>query len=641
MFLLRLIIVLFYAELTFANENSEPHSSVIRATFRSLPVDKIDEFAQSKQWKRLLHYQKKFSVFGERSIVDGPAFFISPDGRTNPTAELMATIDAMYSRFAYGPRGITPYCIFVARRKLIEREFGIRFPEQKCEEYEKTFRGLEPRSISLIFASAFPNNPASMFGHTLLKINSHPTDDLLNHGLSYAAQVPPSDGGIKFMLFGVLGGYQGRYAFLPYFEKVNEYSNIESRDIWEYELSLTPEQIRLLIDHAWEIESSTYSGYYFFDENCAHQLLLLLEVARPDWDLLDLIIYYVPSETVKRVKQIPGAIKNVTVRPSLQKQMRSKIEILTEDEKKVFYKVVDRPEKLDEVKSVYLADALITYFHYQRSRKKEGKSGRNLNVLKNLLDLRAAMGPVKEIRQAAVIPNDGRPDEGHDSYRIGLNAGQEENENFYGFHWRSAFHGLMDRDHGFIPFSRVQAPTLDFRYNTKTKRFRMDEATLLNLVSLFPLDYLEFRTSFRYEVSYVRPRDLQCDACQVVRTEMGYGPAFSPFGPRSIFYSFFNLRGEYGSVLERGHRLGPEVMLGTVYNPVDRLKFGAEWSHFWNVTHVSAPSYVDQWQIDSSYAFERNALGQVSFQKTATQGREHLYRDSHDEWLLSLFYYFN
>ena len=53
---------------------------------------------------------------------------------------------------------------------------------------------------------------------------------------------------------------------LPYFYKLREYNDFESRDLWSYELNLTQKQISFLIDHLWEMKQ-TLIPYYYLDEN--------------------------------------------------------------------------------------------------------------------------------------------------------------------------------------------------------------------------------------------------------------------------------------------------------------------------------------------------------------------------------------
>lgn len=43
---------------------------------------------------------------------------------------------------------------------------------QKCDRLDRWIETLDPVGITLVFASYFMNNPASMFGHTLVRIDS-------------------------------------------------------------------------------------------------------------------------------------------------------------------------------------------------------------------------------------------------------------------------------------------------------------------------------------------------------------------------------------------------------------------------------------------------------------------------------------
>ena len=92
-----------------------------------------------------------------------------------------------------------------------------------------------------------------MFGHTLLRIDTREGRDLLGWAVNFAGATG-NDGGIVYAARGLTGGYQGYFSVVPYYEKVKSYGDWENRDIWEYDLALTPDELRLLIDHLWELE---------------------------------------------------------------------------------------------------------------------------------------------------------------------------------------------------------------------------------------------------------------------------------------------------------------------------------------------------------------------------------------------------
>lgn len=267
----------------------------------------ISKLSHSVQWLRLLHQGQP-----DR----GGNFYFSPVGRQDPEAELRASIRAMSEGGAVGKLKQHPQCAFPFRYRFLKKELSLQTLDVPCPQFQAFLDRVKADSVTLVFSSAYPNNPGSMFGHTFLRINSHRKAgekklDLLDYGISYAASVGQDDGGVTFALLGIFGGYYGAFSLVPYYLKVNEYNHAESRDVWEYDLSLTRQETFDLIAHAWELENNSAAKYYFIDENCSYVLLTLIEAAKPEWDLSRFGTHVVPSETVKRLTQIPGAVTAV------------------------------------------------------------------------------------------------------------------------------------------------------------------------------------------------------------------------------------------------------------------------------------------------------------------------------------------
>jgi hypothetical protein len=117
-------------------------------------------------WRKLLHYK------GGRSRADTPAFFLSPRGRDDPAAELEATRAAMADPARrHPPTRQHPQCAFPARHRFLRERTGFAAPRVACPDFEEWRDRLGARTVSLIFTSAYAENPASMFGHTLLRLD--------------------------------------------------------------------------------------------------------------------------------------------------------------------------------------------------------------------------------------------------------------------------------------------------------------------------------------------------------------------------------------------------------------------------------------------------------------------------------------
>src|SRR3989454_953467 len=232
--------------------------------------------AEQRYWHLLLHYRENLGG-GYTSEVDDPGFFMAPTGKTDPQAELEATLAKFFSDELVGRSRQPAQCAFVARYHWLKSELAIddrRLPPQTCERFQSWFAEMNPQSITLIFASAFLNNPSSMFGHTFLRIDQKGQTEqtrLLAYTINYAAEVT-TENEFAFAILGVFGGFKGYFSTIPYYIKVQEYRDFENRDIWEYRLNRSEEHTselqspcnlvcRLLLEKKKEDKPSTTREY--------------------------------------------------------------------------------------------------------------------------------------------------------------------------------------------------------------------------------------------------------------------------------------------------------------------------------------------------------------------------------------------
>ncbi len=205
-----------------ATESPEPtyvQDLISRATLAKL--------AEEREWHLLLHYRENL-LGGHTSEQDDPGFFLSPDGKTDPQAELEATLRQFFSDELVGRSRQPAQCAFIARYQWLKEKLSFdddRLPPQPCERFHRWYVDFDAESVSLIYPSAYMNNPASMFGHTLLRIDQKGQTEqtrILAYTINYAAEVPP-DAGVEYAIRGIFGGYKGYFSTIPYYLKVQEY----------------------------------------------------------------------------------------------------------------------------------------------------------------------------------------------------------------------------------------------------------------------------------------------------------------------------------------------------------------------------------------------------------------------------------
>ncbi|MDH4244864.1 MAG: DUF4105 domain-containing protein, partial [Nitrospira sp.] len=337
-----------------------------------------NRLAHQREWHLLLHYRK--GLFGGyESEQDDPGFFMSPNGKTDPAAELAATLAQFFSAEPVGRSKQPAQCAYIARYHWLKEQLQFdpsQLPPLTCERFDRWYEDFEVQSISVIFPSAFLNNPASMFGHTLFRVDQKGQTEqtrILAYTINYAAEVPP-DAGIAFPVRGVFGSYRGYFSTIPYYLKVREYRDIENRDIWEYRLNLTENQLRRFLMHAWELGGNAYFDYFFFKENCSYHLLALLDYADPDLRLTEeFVLWTVPADTIRLIVSKPGLVSDITYRPSRSTVIKRKREALPAKERDLAHGITQdlgalaSPAftQLNLSKQAFLLDLASDYLRYR------------------------------------------------------------------------------------------------------------------------------------------------------------------------------------------------------------------------------------------------------------------------------------
>ncbi len=549
---------------------------------------------QKRRWHLLLHYKSKW-LGGYESEADGMDFFNTPEGKTNPRAELIATLKSFFKDpDSLKPKEEHPQCNFPARYKWLARELSIdsnQLPKADCSRMEGWLNQLDPQSVTLIFASFYMNNPASMFGHTFLRIDSKSKNNrqtLSNYGVNYAATV--DTGSMLLYAFkGLFGFFKGGFSVFPYYLKVQEYSNWESRDLWEYELKLTPDQVDYLLRHLWEL-GGTHFDYYYFQENCSYHMLTILEAANPELELSDDFLFSVqPADTIKILAEQKGLINKVTYRPAILSRMEHKIEQMNPKEKDILYDLVEESEALKEdsyqqlttPQKALVLDAYLDYLEYEGLGQEDFDPKKPLRIPHAILLERSRL---KYKRQDTEITQFSAPPEtAHGTDRARLGIGINNDELFQEIGYRPTLHDLLARDAGYK--SDSQFMFLDFigRYYYESKRFRLDRLRFLDIVSLTPFEPIFKKPSWKLNLGFDTLRDFNCNYCNSFKGNGGFGYSYKP-GHTSpyILFVMAELEAETSGHLKENHRFGGGVSGGLFVDFGEdwRLQLGAQYKRF-------------------------------------------------------------
>jgi hypothetical protein len=569
------------------------------------------DVAHSVQWLRLGHYRQGllgpgFLGGGYTSQADGEGLFLSPHGKVDPQAELDATLRAFFAPVPTRPS--TPketpndahaLCRFPARFLYLQGALGLdasRMPVQSCPAFEHFYADLQPQSVTLIFSSYYLNSPASAFGHTFLRINKANTlaigkkKELLDYGIDFSANVD-SNNAVLYAIKGLAGLFPGTFKQIPYYYKVRQYNDTESRDLWEYELALTPSQLATLIAHLWEL-GHTYFDYYYLGENCSYHILGLIEVATPDLDLTSRVSSPVlPTDTVKVLTAAPGLVRDVHYRPSLRTQFRARVADMSGDEQALVEDLVHDPDAplpasvdprsrirvLDaaaDLIDVHYGEALVMKTNSEAAKRKQ-----------RVLERRAAIQLPSETLDIRP-PWDKAPEAGHDSHRVGLGAAGAYGMVAPTLDLRVCLHDLADPSNGYPELNAIEFMHARVQLWPDGK-LQVDDLAAFRVTSLTAQNTFDRKLSWKFDVGGLTLDDRTCRRCFATHIGGGAGMAFAPFGERFMLFITTDAAAFYAPAL---HGIGGSpTRLGVGPAAGLRLRFLPNLVSLWTAQYLWLP----------------------------------------------------
>jgi len=543
---------------------------------------------QDITWQRLMYANKD-----HKSDVTYSGYFMAENGKNNLKEELKADISALFMP-AQDNQSIR--CKFPARSQWLIQKVGIQeseLPQVKCSEFENWIGQIKPHKATLIYATDFMGNPSSMFGHTLLRLD--PKDqqqlNLVSYAVNYAATVAGNDNW-SYAWKGLTGQYPGEYSLMPYYRKVKEYGDFESRDLWEYELNLTPEETRFLVSHIWEMQHVSFP-YYFVSDNCAYRLLGLVDLVKPESHLQEKFTHAsIPMETIKSMQQ-QGLTKAPVYRPALETQLLAQAHQHGASLAKVAHQIAMMPtqqssqilksfSEQDQAKILEMAyDDLYLQF---TSRKIEESVAQP--QLRQLLALRSQIDLDKQ-RQEPKRPTK-EPTEGHNARNISVKAGEVQGDKFIELGHRQAYHDLIDPQGGYR--AGTQLLFLNGNVQWRDDHLKLERLDLLEVNSYNPIQPFKTPLSWGFNLGWRQEAIHDGTFSEEKRhgvanfnAQVGY--SFADYELKHVCYGQLQTYLQAGSNLDKGWRVGMGPTLGCMNQWFERFN---------SVVQIELPYWEDQ-----------------------------------------------
>jgi hypothetical protein len=569
----------------------------------------IERPGDAPGWRALVGFRGD----ARQSDVITPEFFLAPDGRVNPHAELEATRVAM--ALPVGARADAhAQCRFPARYLWLKRQGLVDgVADVTCPAFNDWRGDQRPTGASVIFASGDLSNPATFYGHMMLRLTTGSEGHdgtLLENIINNGAAFPPNENPLVYVSRGLTGQYKATYSRTSFYEHVHRYGEAAMRDIWEYKLNLTQDQTDLLTAHAFELQG-VYNRYYFLRQNCAYRIADLVNAATGRDVIPPDKIWTMPGDVLDEMSEAQNdgvpLIRSVERMDSRKSRLRDKYLNLPGDERARVVAFLGAPKNglapaidgLDPKGQVRVTETLLDYYSIA-TLEPEKASSEDKTIRQTLLVARMRQPAGKGDFQKPPTPL--QPHEGQKSTLTMVTAG--DNSVLGGnlqLRLRFAYNDFLSVTPGALPYSELSFG--DLRFETDGNKVTIRQADIIRITTLnvsqtgLPGDG---GPAWRLRLALEQER-LDCDDCLTAVAEGNVGK------------SFWLNRSTLGYVLAGGRISGPEAEMGDLqggvtggllFNAGRPWRLGAE-AGAWQSLTGAARSHLTA-RIETRIAISRN-----------------------------------
>ncbi len=497
-----------------------------------------------------MEYRKHGTIY--HSKVRTQSYFIHPEGQSDAPSELEAEVEALQKEGPFSDE--SAQCQFPARYLILKKRFSLGAP-QPCELFQKWRKNYAASHVSIIYASQYLSNPASVFGHAFFLLGSHSVEKYMQATINYAADVPAKISGPSYAFNGLTGGFLGAFSTIPFYQNRHIYSDLESREMWEYKLNLTPEELDLLVASFWELQNKAQLSYYFFDENCGAVLLWILAAVKPEADFRTSNLLYFPPSEINKILMRNHLVSEVIFHPSLTENLLAKMTKMNSDQKDVFRKAI-RTNKIETpIQEALVLEALLDHLDIERHRSQGVLPPAMQKFEQEVLISRSKIPETAKF----IFPPELEPQPPHLAHawmRAQLGEGDKKGEAFQILNIRPAIHGLLDREEGFLKNSEIDLFSLEIQ-NSRSRSLFFEKFRVAGLANFRPVNFYEQSLSWQFHMDYLRNHFDEKNLYLEMALDLGFAKEI--FSPRFTAFAMLATSIRSGAWPLGRAELGPEV----------------------------------------------------------------------------------
>lgn len=555
----------------------------VQAAPASLDDQAIRNASRDPVWLALLHSGTDGPQIKEKGfLLSLPAF--------SAKEELSRTVELLYGADP------TAVCRFPARYLWLQKRLLLPpLPLEACPQVAEFRQKAPADDIYLIFASENIAQPASILGHSFIKLSGHNEEgELVSHAVSFYTDVDTIN--VPWLLYeSLIVGKRGFFSLSPFEEKRVQYVDFEQRSLWEYKLALDSFQRELVRLHLLELKEARLT-YYFHSYNCATVVNFIIALSgRP---VAQSMFWLTPKDIIKNA-EAAGLILESSVTTPSRWMVKAVADVTPLRERSEIRRRVLAGEALTE-RDISASDADFfklqtarSYNHYAFYQGEIEQERWNRNDTETRA-LQRRLFPDREI----VLNNQLNPIHSPPERQVSVYVRSYADEALLGMSFRPVSHSLSDDNRSYSAESGMELMTVSVASSLRRNPGTMvlDNFTLYRVKSLMPYDQLTGGISGEFGLGYHPQYSDQLELKRALSADGSLGITVRPVSDIDLYLL---------SGLGLGYRAGD-------YYLHSKVEVGAIVRAVWDMKTLLTLARIDN-ELGAGSHYYRVILGQSKF----------------------------
>jgi hypothetical protein len=184
-------------------------------------------------------------------------------------------------------------------------------------------------------------------------------------------------------------------------------------------------------------------------------------------------------------------------------------------------------------------------------------------------------------------------------------GGWRNNDTFEEITSVPAYHDLLDPEPGYTPDAQIEVGSLSLRHYNRAEQTRVERATVINVLSLSPIDGLFRAPSWKLNLGMQTITHRGCELCSNWSANGGIGAsAETHLLRREVFFAFAEVEGSYSRAYDERHRVGGGASVGFYADLTERWRLLASTGY---LRYALGDQSDDmRWSVGQRYSLAQN-----------------------------------